>query len=75
MKLPVTYTLNNETREGYLSKVSGAGGQMWHLMTNDNYHVGQLNFTSRGWQFSSQKYGYDQDLADYFGRVVEASMA
>ena len=70
MQIPVTFTLNNKERKGYLSPVNGANGNTWHLM-EDNFYIGQLLKTTRGWQFSSQKYGYDELLAEQFGKVIE----
>jgi len=66
--IPVTFTLAGKEINGELSAVTGANG-LWHIMSN-GYYIGQLTNGANGWQFSSQKHGYDQSLSEYFGSII-----
>ena len=68
-KIPVTFDLKGTTYKGELSLAHGAAGQIWHLMV-DGFYFGQLENSTRGWQFSTQKYGYDPELAEFFGNCI-----
>jgi len=55
--------------EGELRRVSGAGS-IYHLMVK-KYYQEQLVRTDKGWQFSTQKHGYIDTLALFFGEIID----
>ncbi len=68
--IPVTFDFEGKEYTGFLSAVSGSGGDVYHLMINNRY-MGQLIRTELyGWQFHSQS-GKGKDLSEYFGKVVD----
>jgi hypothetical protein len=70
MDTPVTFTYNSATYHGTLSPVHGSGQPVWHLYV-DKFYWGQLIFTDK-WVFHSNHKPGLGELAEEFGRVVEA---
>jgi hypothetical protein len=68
--MDVQFTWEGKTYNGELRPVSGAGN-MYHLMVK-NYYQGQLVRTDNGWQFSTQKHGYINELSMLFGKYVSS---
>ena len=69
--IAVTFTYEGKEYKGELSKLAGAGAQVWHLIVDKGYW-GQLHFTERGWVFHpGPKFDSMKDRGPEFGTVVE----
>lgn len=81
--IPVTFNYRSKEYSGTLSRVSGAGNEeMWHLNVN-GFHFGRLFYVQGdpgfegglhsvegGWRFAN-KDGWNKELAEYLGGIVE----
>jgi hypothetical protein len=52
--IPISFDYRGKHYDGYLSEVSGAGGQTWFLNIN-KYHRGQLLFVNGNFVFYSKQ--------------------
>jgi hypothetical protein len=50
--MPITFEHNGKKYSGYFAAVHGAGQNVWHLMDNKNFYLGQLRFVNDKWVFN-----------------------
>ena len=65
--IPISFDYKGKHYEGFLSKVRGAGANVWHLMIN-NYYYGMLMYVDT-WVFHSNS-NEMKELAGFFGKTV-----
>lgn len=75
-KIPVTFSYKGEEYKAILSKVSGAGGNLWHLYSHDNFYMGQVFEAPEGFRLTTQTRIFEDDPAiiDYFERAIIAAL-
>lgn len=71
VKIPVSFTYNNQHYTGTLDEVVGGGDGMWQLMADD-YYWGRLRKVGDEWYFDEVARWPVGHLKDYFVAVVTA---
>lgn len=75
-KIPVNFSYKGEEYKAILSKVSGAGGNLWHLYSLDNFYMGQVFQAPEGFRLATQTRIFEDDptIIDYFERAIIAAL-
>lgn len=71
VNVPITFNYAGKTLHGKFSHPHGAGSKFNFFLTIDNRHVGQLFYSTFGWQFYSNAHPDMTKLfSEYFGDYV-----
>lgn len=70
--VPITFDFRGIHYVGHFSKVLGAGSTSRFHLSVDNYHIGQLWYSDKGWRFESNSTPEMRELAEFFGDYITA---